>query len=462
MASASKQAINASIRNSTVLVSRARTPICSRTISSEPWCWRGQSISRKRCGDLMISSFSFLFKFCSFIPVIFSPPRVRCLKEPAVALCCVEQSGLSHSLHIPIKMICLWIIIYVLQLHLVPSIAQEASLIRRDLDSSSPSPISADLSQYWYASSLPQLKKCTRAVAKFTSREGNDGPWSSFVVRVGTPAQDVRTFVSTSSQISWIVLQGQGCRLNDGVCAEARGGLYNMNTSSTWRPNGFWQLGNERNLGIYANGLFGNDTIGLGIQGSGGPTLEDQIMAVIRTEEIYVGMFAVNPKRTNYTGITEQGQASYMTTLKNQSLIPSVSLGYTAGASYRLKRVLGSLTLGGYDQARFTPNNMTFSFASDTDRDIVVGIQSITSTDQDGTKRDLLPTGINAYVDSTVPQIWLPLEACKLFENAFGLTYDPENQLYPVSNTLHKKLLAQNASITFTLAIQIPGVRILT
>ncbi|KAL8847290.1 MAG: hypothetical protein Q9221_007666 [Calogaya cf. arnoldii] len=191
-----------------------------------------------------------------------------------------------------------------------------------------------------------------------------------------------------------------------------------MNTSSTWRPNGFWQLGNERNLGIYANGLFGNDTMGLGIQGSGGPTLEDQIMAVIRTEEIYVGMFAVNPKRTNYIGITEQGQASYMTTLKNQSLISSVSFGYTAG------KVLGSLTLGGYDQARFTPNNMTFSFAPDTDRDIVVGIQSITSTDQDGTKRDLLPTGINAYVDSTVPQIWLPLEACKLFENAFGLTLD--------------------------------------
>lgn len=59
-----------------------------------------------------------------------------------------------------------------------------------------------------------------------------------------------------------------------------------MNTSSTWRPNGFWQLGNERNLGIYANGLFGSDTIGLGIQGGGGATVEDQIMAVIGTEKI--------------------------------------------------------------------------------------------------------------------------------------------------------------------------------
>ncbi|KAL8729178.1 MAG: hypothetical protein Q9166_004917 [cf. Caloplaca sp. 2 TL-2023] len=224
-----------------------------------------------------------------------------------------------------------------------------------------------------------------------------------------------------------------------------------MNASSTWQPNGFWQLGNERNLGIYANGLFGNDTIGLGIQGSGGPTLSDQIMAVIGTQQIYVGMFAVNPKRTNYTGITEQGQASYMTSLRDQSLIPSVSFGYTAGAPYRLKKVLGSLTLGGYDQSRFKANNMSFSFAPDTDRDIVVGIQSIISTDQDGTTHDLLPTGINAYVDSTIAQIWLPLEACRAFEKAFGLTYDPENNLYPVSNTLHKQLLAQNASIAFTL-----------
>lgn len=94
---------------------------------------------------------------------------------------------------------------------------------------------------------------------------------------------------------------------------------------------------------------------------------------------------------------------------------------------------------------------MSFTFAPDTDRDIVVGIQSIVSTDDDGTTHDLLPTAINAYVDSTISQIWLPIEACKAFEKAFNLTYDSENQLYPVSNTLHTKLLAQNASITFTL-----------
>ncbi|KAL8967553.1 MAG: hypothetical protein Q9183_002863 [Haloplaca sp. 2 TL-2023] len=199
-------------------------------------------------------------------------------------------------------------------LRLVPwTFARDVALLPR-ATSSDPEPISVSPSQYW---------------------EGNDGPWSSFTLQVGTPVQDVRVLVSTSSQVSWIVLEGIGCRANDEVCANARGGLFDMNASSTWESNGFWQLGNERNLGIFANGLFGNDTLGLGIPGSGGPTLGNQIMAMIGTEDFYLGMFAINPKRTNYTGITEQGQASYMTTLKEQNLIPSVSFGYTAGAQYR-------------------------------------------------------------------------------------------------------------------------------
>ncbi|KAI4212168.1 MAG: hypothetical protein LQ351_005037 [Letrouitia transgressa] len=280
---------------------------------------------------------------------------------------------------------------------------------------------------------------------------GDNGPWSTFSFRAGTPAQDVRLLVSTASQVSWLVLEGRGCRLNDETCAQSRGGLYNSNTSSTWSPKGLYQLYNGRNLGIEAVGLFGNETLALGLPGSGGPTLEKQIIAGIGNEAFYLGMFGVNPKRTNYTGIADEGQASIMTSLKDQNLIPSISFGYTAGAQYRLKKVLGSLTLGGYDQSRFIPNDMSFSFAPDTDRDLVIGIQKIVSTDKDGKSHNLLPSGINAYIDSTVPEIWLPLEACKAFEDAFGLTYDAENEFYPVSDNLHNKLLDRNASISFTI-----------
>lgn len=116
-----------------------------------------------------------------------------------------------------------------------------------------------------------------------------------------------------------------------------------------------------------------------------------------------------------------------------------------------LNKVPGSLTLGGYDESRFTPNNLTFSFASDSSRDLVLGVQSIVSTSQDGAVKSLLPSGILTYVDSTVPQIWLPIEACQAFEDAFGLVYDEASELYPVNQTLHDKLIAQNPSITFVL-----------
>jgi hypothetical protein len=285
---------------------------------------------------------------------------------------------------------------------------------------------------------------------------------------VGTPEQAVRVLISTASQQTWVILP-DGCLQTDTICPDARGGIYNYNDSTTWTQlgKGFFELSVEQHLNMLANGFYGHDTLGLGVEGSGGPTLKSQIIGGIGKEQYYLGMFGVNPKSTNFTGIDEE-QPSYLASLKDQKIIPSVSFGYTAGAQYRksrilelkkcllmpnpeLKKVLGSLTLGGYDESRFTPNELKFSFAPDNSRDLVVGLQSIISTNTNGTVHSLLPSGILAYVDSTVPHIWLPVEACQAFEEAFGLTYDKESELYLINDTLHDALVAQNASITFTL-----------
>ena len=197
--------------------------------------------------------------------------------------------------------------------------------------------------------------------------------------------------------------------------------------------------------------------MGLGIQGSGGPSLPDQVVAAYSTDDFYLGFFGVNPTSTNFTQ-QEQGIASYMTTLKNQNLIPSLSFGYTAGNQYRLKQVLGSLTLGGVDSGRFTANNLSIPLAPQKDRSLLVGIQSISSADQNGTTSNLLPGGgIMALVDSTEAQIWLPVEACQAFEQAFGLTYNETLGLYLVDNALHTQLQAQNTSVTFTLGSTASG-----
>lgn len=151
---------------------------------------------------------------------------------------------------------------------------------------------------------------------------------------MGTPEQDVRVLISTASQQTWVIVP-DGCIRTDTTCPDARGGLYNYNTSSTWSQlgNGFFELSIEGNLNGSATGFYGHDTISLGGEGSGGPTLHDQIVGGIGTQKYYLGMFGVNPKSTHFPGLDGE-QPSYLTSLKTQNLIPSLSFGYTAGAQY--------------------------------------------------------------------------------------------------------------------------------
>ena len=115
------------------------------------------------------------------------------------------------------------------------------------------------------------------------------------------------------------------------------------------------------------------------------------------------------------------------------------------------KGVFASLTFGGYDSSRLVPNNVTFDLAQDITRDLVVGLQSITSTAADGSQHSLLPNAILTFIDSTLPFIYLPLESCQAFEAAFGLTYNDKLRLYTVDDVLHQSLTASNPNITFQL-----------
>ena len=90
----------------------------------------------------------------------------------------------------------------------------------------------------------------------------------------------------------------------------------------------------EENLDIVGAGMFGNDTVSLAAPGSGGPTLQKQTVGGIAAQQFWLGMLGVNPKPTNFTNFTTQ-QPSYMTNLKEQDIIPSISFGYTAGNQYR-------------------------------------------------------------------------------------------------------------------------------
>ncbi|CAG8980566.1 hypothetical protein HYALB_00002564 [Hymenoscyphus albidus] len=288
--------------------------------------------------------------------------------------------------------------------------------------------------------------------------EGNDGKWSTFALRVGTPEQIFHVLISTAGQETWVPVP-EGCLSTDpSDCGAQRGVLpfrnqpssgFQINASSTWTPINRYELGLDKELNYTGNGEYGFDT-------SGGVSSEHQLVAGIATKDFYLGMFGLGPKPTNFTTFNNP-QGSFLWSERNQSLIPSLSWGYTAGANYQLTRTPGSLTLGGYDASRFIPNNLTFQFGADDSKPLTLGLQAIQATNTFQGVMSLLPSGILTFIDSTVPEIWLPLAVCRIFEAAFGLQYDPSTDRYLVNDIIHAALVLMNPVLTFKIGSPVDG-----
>jgi hypothetical protein len=102
--------------------------------------------------------------------------------------------------------------------------------------------------------------------------------------------------------------------------------------------------------------------------------------------------------------------------------------------------------LGGYDASKFKPNNLTFNFGPEDNRELLLELNEI-KTEKGAS---LLPAPISMYLDSTVPYIYLPEEACAMFESTFGLVWDNATQLYLLTDAQHTTLQARDPKITFT------------
>jgi hypothetical protein len=137
--------------------------------------------------------------------------------------------------------------------------------------------------------------------------EGNDGPWSTFDLRVGEPAQYLRVLVSTASPESIVALAGQGCSqaaFTTGSppsgCESSRGNLFNPNQSSTWRDDGQFyindgSIGLEANLGYQTPAQWGLDTVGLGLTG---PNITNSTVGAVATTEPFYLYVDVGPDRS--------------------------------------------------------------------------------------------------------------------------------------------------------------------
>ncbi|OJD34146.1 acid protease [Diplodia corticola] len=298
--------------------------------------------------------------------------------------------------------------------------------------------------------------------------DGIDGPWSSFVLQVGTPAQQVRVDISIEGQETWVVAP-TGCSGSTSDCAKQRGGVFDSADSSTWQStttiwnnSGIYELSGliTESLGIDGNGEYGFDTVGLSFGGESGPALDHTIVATFNTTDFYIGQFGASPNPTYFTvsndnsSALDDPQESFLSMLKRTGRVPSLSYSFTAGSYARrntIKNALGSFIFGGYDASLKGPADLSFDFAPNQGRELVVGIQSITASSQNNGTVDLLPESVFAALDSSQPNIWLPLAACQKFESAFNLTWNATAEQYLVDSTLHDRLATENPNITFRL-----------
>ncbi|MCJ1396865.1 hypothetical protein MMC11_000055 [Xylographa trunciseda] len=294
-------------------------------------------------------------------------------------------------------------------------------------------------------------------VAPSEAFDGVDGNWSSFTIRIGNPPSNSRVLVSTLIPETWVVNGPYYCTENSATnCSATRGTTFSPAGSSTWEDQSTFTLGVDTALGMGAQdaGDYGYDTVGIQITGETPILLDHQVVVAMDTTDFWLGYLGLAPRTPQFGNST---QPSLLTSLKNKNSIPSLSYGYTAGASYRSQTA--SLTLGGYDASMFVPNDVSFGLSQVDTRDIVVGLQSISFSSSNTTETPLLEygSGFLTFIDTTLPNIWLPENVCNAFAQAFGLQYDALHLRYTINDTMHDANIKAKASATFQLANFVTG-----
>ncbi|KAF1943112.1 acid protease [Clathrospora elynae] len=297
-----------------------------------------------------------------------------------------------------------------------------------------------------------------------TRFDGNDGSWSTFRISVGTPGQDFRVLPSTKGGVTYVIAP-EGCidGLDPENCPELRGidafnsaqnTGFQVDESTTWSAIGQYDIDLEEALNYTTQGLFGFDKLSLGAAADSASSLslDHQVVAGVADPAYYMGVLGLGQAESSFSSQSTAIE-SFLYQLRNSTKIPSFSYAYTAGAKYRLKSVFGNLILGGYDATRFKPtaNDFSFTFSTDPSKLLTVGVDSILATNTLQGSFSLTSGAHFSAIDSTVPHLWLPEDVCAQFETAFGLTYDPQTDLYRVNDTVHEELISRNPTITIKL-----------
>jgi hypothetical protein len=203
---------------------------------------------------------------------------------------------------------------------------------------------------------------------------------------------------------------------------------------------------------------YGLTTVGIGSAGAQSITLTQQWVAGMATKTYFVGLFGLaNTSLDLGAGRIPTFVDAFRTGMGLNAT--ALSFSYTAGSYSR--DVAPSLVLSGYDLTRFNPRTtLEVGISPSTTLPLAVGLVAISFGGSGRTWRD---DGINSFgsvvvhIDSAIPHLWLPLSACKVFEEVFELQWNETAQLYLVNTTAHERQQQLNTTVTFSLYSSLYG-----
>lgn len=298
--------------------------------------------------------------------------------------------------------------------------------------------------------------------------DGDDGQWSTFGISIGSPPQSVRVLPGTSNTEIAVPFE-EGCEgqlwAQVPNCGDLRGidnttrNGFIRGDSQTWDYGGIYYLMTEQDV-ITAPGMYGTDTVKIGRSGdtAHNASLADQAVAGISQTSFFLGSLGLSSAATNISGTFTP---SLLASMKNQSIIPSMSYGYTAGQSYNNQRV-GSLILGGYDKALLSSSVVQFPVdnSSIIHPRLAMDVQSIVSHNSaGGATQGYLASAITVSIDTSITHMWLPSAACDIFASTFGLQEDLTTGYFLLNDTAHTALKSANPQITFVIGGERAGGR---
>ena len=299
--------------------------------------------------------------------------------------------------------------------------------------------------------------------ANYSFREGPDGPWASFPINIGDSGtglegQTFHIFPALSLSIVTVPVTADFCsgkHATDKSCAART--TFSAGASPSWASRGQIDVISALGLSRFVSGnttaqnqTYGTDNVGLGTASKESPILATQNVAFITSKDFFLGLFGLSNKRLNWDIAP---RLTFLSNLRESNYTTSLSFSYTAGSKGR--NSTPSLVFGGYDASRFDPQSTLEVDISDSLHPFPIILTSISFSWSQKIRNDtsIGSSGdISIYIESATPFIWLPISACTIFEEVFGLQWDERAELYLVNSTAHEHMLKMNTTVSFVLS----------